>query len=322
MAGLSSNWKKLQAQMKAGAQTSTPSSSPSTKSTKRKISDPATHPSDRPSKKAKSQSASSSKPAAKATPKSHPARAMGSVQSKVDSTVAPGVSPSSALWSRTSKINSDDLAAAYRLSANTDFQLCHPADKENAGRTPNLALGKYIAIDCEMVGVGPNKESALARLSLVDFHGRQIYDSYVKPKGRVTEWRTPISGIEPRHIRMARTFEEVQAAAAEIFKDRILVGHDIAHDLSALELSHPAKDIRDTAKTPQFKKYGNGRKPALRVLVRQLLKTEIQTGAHSSVEDARATMELFRRYKPGFDADIASRYGGGKPKPKSKSKRR
>lgn len=319
MAGLSSNWKKLQAQMKAGSQpTPTPSrstqSSPPTK--KRKNSESA-QPSGRLSKQAKKTGSflgvSSSTNTQKPKPRSP--RTMGSVQSQP---VTPGSAISPALWSQKSKVNSDDLAAAYRLSSGKDFQLHHPTDKENAGLTPDLSLGKYIAVDCEMVGVGSSKESALARLSIVDFHGRQIYDSYVKPKGRITDWRTSVSGIEPRHIRMARSFDEVQAAAAEILKGRILIGHDLGHDLGALELSHPAKDIRDTAKTPQFKKYGNGRKPALRNLAKQLLNVEIQSGAHSSVEDARVTMELFRRHKPGFDADIASRYGASKPQRKFK----
>lgn len=62
-------------------------------------------------------------------------------------------------------------------------------------------LGKYVAIDCEMVGVGPNGEdSALARVSIVNFNGAVLLDAYVKPLEKVTDYRTHVSGIEPKHL--------------------------------------------------------------------------------------------------------------------------
>ncbi|PHH55585.1 RNA exonuclease 4 [Ceratocystis fimbriata CBS 114723] len=319
--GLSSNWKKLQDQMKKESlQTQSSTSKP--ESTKRKRT--STQPT-KPSKK--SRQSPSFSPVVNVQGKILAQTKMGATQSsEIDKVARPEILPSLSLWTQTEPICSDDLAAAYKLSSRTPFTLHHPTDKVNAGQTPDLELGKYVAIDCEMVGIGPSRESALARISMVDFHGRQIYDSYVRPKGKVTDWRTPVSGIEPRHMKIARTFAQVQAEVAAILQGRILVGHDLSHDLGALELRHPVKDIRDTAKSPQFRKYGNGRKPALRVLSQALLHVEIQSGAHSSVEDARVTMEIFRRYKTGFDADNASRFairekrsvGGGNGKKKSK----
>ncbi|KAF2728974.1 hypothetical protein EJ04DRAFT_516271 [Polyplosphaeria fusca] len=66
-----------------------------------------------------------------------------------------------------------------------------------------------------MVGTGPepDRDSALARVSLVNFHGHQIYDSYVQVRVPVTDYRTHVSGIHPRHLSksFARPFKEVQA---------------------------------------------------------------------------------------------------------------
>lgn len=180
----------------------------------------------------------------------------------------------------------------------------------NQGLAPDIEVGKYVAVDCEMVGVGEGgNESALARVSIVDFHGRQVYDSFVRPKERVMDWRTRVSGVSPRDMKTARTFEEVQAAVAELLKGRILVGHDVRHDLAALLLEHPSKMIRDTARFSGFRKYGHGPKPALRVLAKEILDVEIQSGQHSSIEDARVAMLLFRRYKPGFDVEHANKFG-------------
>jgi RNA exonuclease 4 len=56
--------------------------------------------------------------------------------------------------------------------------------------------GRYIAIDCEMVGVGlTGSISSLARVSLVNYHGVVILDEYVKPRGYVVDYRTRWSGI-------------------------------------------------------------------------------------------------------------------------------
>ncbi|KAG6018292.1 hypothetical protein E4U43_005709 [Claviceps pusilla] len=218
--------------------------------------------------------------------------------------------PSLELWTRTKSTTSESIADVYGLGIkNTPLTMRSHNDRVNHGRSPNVDVGKYVAVDCEMVGVGfGGHESALARVSLVDFHGRQVYDSYVKPTQRVTDWRSHVSGVSPKEMRFARDFVEVQKEVSSIIQGRILIGHDIKHDLEALKLSHPPKDIRDTAKHPAFRKFGNGRKPALRNLAREILGVEIQEDSHSSTEDARATMLLFRKDKPNFDIGHANRY--------------
>lgn len=53
-----------------------------------------------------------------------------------------------------------------------------------------------------MVGVGINgQEHMLARVSIVNTHGRVIYDKCVAPQERVVDYRTPISGIRPAHLK-------------------------------------------------------------------------------------------------------------------------
>ncbi|KAL2814064.1 hypothetical protein BDW59DRAFT_176576 [Aspergillus cavernicola] len=177
--------------------------------------------------------------------------------------------------------------------------------KVNEGRSPNVELGRYIAIDCEMVGVGPNPDddSALARISIVNYNGEQIYDSYVRPKEMVTDWRTHVSGIAPKHMVEARSLEQVQKEAAEILDGRILVGHALRNDLDALLLSHPKRDIRDTSKHLAYRKVAGGGSPRLKILASEFLGLQIQDGAHSSVEDAKATMLLYRRDKDEFERE-------------------
>jgi RNA exonuclease 4 len=174
----------------------------------------------------------------------------------------------------------------------------------------SVEIGRYVAIDCEMVGVGPNpeRESALARVSVVNFDGVQLYDSYVQPREEVTDWRTPISGILPKHMNQARSLTEVQHDIHKLLKDRILVGHAVRHDLDALLLSHPKRDIRDTARHPPYRKLAGGGSPKLKILASELLGLDIQSGQHSSVEDAQACMLLFRRDKAAFENEHGKRW--------------
>ena len=184
-------------------------------------------------------------------------------------------------------------------------------DVSNVGLVQEREAGIYVALDCEMVGVGKNGEqSALARVSLVDFHGQRLYDSYVRPRRAVTDWRTHVSGIEAHHMEHARQFDQVQRDVADIVSERVLVGHDLKHDLGALELDVPARDIRDTCKLAEFRRLYGGRKPSLRRLAKDVLGLTIQQGSHSSIMDARASMMLFCRYKTYFDAEHAERYAG------------
>ena len=169
---------------------------------------------------------------------------------------------------------------------------------------------RYVAIDCEMVGVGPypHRESSLARVSAVNYDGEQVYDSYVKQKEEVSDWRTHISGILPKHMVEARTFEQVQADIAAILEGKILVGHAVRNDLRAMKLGHPRRDIRDTARHPPFRMLAGGGSPKLKVLAAELLGIQIQDGEHSSVEDARACMLLFRKYKAAFETEHAKNW--------------
>ncbi|KAM3424026.1 hypothetical protein BST61_g11423 [Cercospora zeina] len=207
-----------------------------------------------------------------------------------------------------------DVAAAHGTAKKRSSY----TDHVNGGLHPTHKTGKYVALDCEMVGTGPppHLDSVLARASLVNFHGEQIYDSYVQPppRIRIEDYRTHVSGIKPHHLKpgYARTFAQVQKDIATLLEGRILVGHALRNDLNALLLSHPKSDMRDTSRYPKFRIESKGKPPALRNLARSELGLEIQTGEHSSVEDARATMLLFQKEKRGFEEENRKRFGNRK----------
>lgn len=181
-------------------------------------------------------------------------------------------------------------------------------------------LTKAVAIDCEMVGVGPDGEdSILARVSLVNQFGKCIYDKYVKPTEKVTDYRTHVSGIRPEDIKDGEDIATVRREVADILRGRIVVGHAIHNDLKILLLDHPKKKVRDTQKYDPFKKIAKSGRPALRVLCREVLNVKVQQGEHSSVQDAQATMRLYTTVKKQWEAEIKA---GIKNKDSDKKKKR
>ncbi|KAG5272873.1 hypothetical protein AALO_G00170220 [Alosa alosa] len=164
---------------------------------------------------------------------------------------------------------------------------------------------RAVAMDCEMVGVGPDgEESILARCSLVNQFGKCIYDKFVRPTEKVTDYRTAVSGIRPEDISEGENFKQVQKEVADILEGRILVGHAIHNDLRVLLLDHPKKKIRDTQKYKPFRKLVRSGRPALKVLSREILNVRVQQGEHSSVQDAQATMRLYTMVKKDWEKAV------------------
>ncbi|XP_056203449.1 apoptosis-enhancing nuclease isoform X1 [Falco biarmicus] len=177
--------------------------------------------------------------------------------------------------------------------------------------SPLLRPGKYVAIDCEMVGTGPQgRLSELARCSVVNYEGDVIYDKYVRPELPIVDYRTRWSGITKQHMKSAIPFKTAQAEILKILKDKIVVGHAIHNDFQALKYFHPKDRTRDTSQSPVLNQRAGlpGRASiSLKSLARQLLQKKIQVSCkgHSSVEDARTAMELYRLVEVQWETELA-----------------
>ncbi|NXG91558.1 REXO4 exonuclease, partial [Stercorarius parasiticus] len=166
-------------------------------------------------------------------------------------------------------------------------------------------LTQAVAMDCEMVGVGPKgEESIVARVSLVNQFGKCIYDKYVKPTEEVTDYRTAVSGIRPENINTGEDFKTVQKEVADILNGRILVGHALRNDLKVLFLDHPKKKIRDTQRYKPFKQRVKSARPSLKLLCEKLLNVQVQTSEHCSIQDAQAAMRLYTLEKKKWEAAV------------------
>ncbi|KAJ3709341.1 hypothetical protein LUZ61_013046 [Rhynchospora tenuis] len=170
----------------------------------------------------------------------------------------------------------------------------------------DTSLTNVLAIDCEMVGVGfQGTKSALARVTLVNSWGNVLYDEYVRPMEHISDYRTRISGIRPKHMKKAKEFWAVQQRVAELIKGRILVGHALHHDLKALLLSHPKADTRDTSEYEPLRRGSKTR--ALKDLAAEILRVKIQQEEHCPVEDARAAMYIYNKHKKVWEKSLKDR---------------
>ncbi|XP_029141271.1 apoptosis-enhancing nuclease-like [Protobothrops mucrosquamatus] len=201
-------------------------------------------------------------------------------------------------------ISSEDLARQPSSSQDLQNLLTRPSISEKRSSSflrpmPQKSM-KRVAIDCEMVGTGPSgKTSELARCTVVSYDGDVIYDKYVLPEYPIVDYRTRWSGITWKHMRKAINFRIAQGEIIQILKDKIVVGHALHNDFRALKYFHPRAWRRDTSHCPLLKKkVASSLKPSmsLKNLAHQLLHKNIQVGkrGHSSVEDAQASMELYR----------------------------
>ncbi|KAH6613220.1 ribonuclease H-like domain-containing protein [Boeremia exigua] len=175
------------------------------------------------------------------------------------------------------------------------------------------ALTRKIAIDCEMMQA--NIGQVLGRVSIVNYEGQTVFDTFVcYPEPiKITNTHQEYSGINWNDIdpkNGAQPFSEVQTRLVELLHDRTVIGHDIQKDLRAMSMDLPAcvskLQVRDTQKYSGYRKYANRgahQGPSLKNLSQQVLGRPIKQGRVSSVEDARATMEVYRNAEVAIDQE-------------------
>ncbi|XP_005356961.1 interferon-stimulated 20 kDa exonuclease-like 2 [Microtus ochrogaster] len=171
--------------------------------------------------------------------------------------------------------------------------------------------GKMVAVDCEMVGTGPKgRVSSLARCSIVNYNGDVLYDDYVLPPCHIVDYRTRWSGIRKCHMAKATPFKIAQSQILKILKGKIVIGHAIHNDYKALQYFHPKSLTRDTSQIPLLNRKADCPENvtlSLKHLTKKLLHRDIQAGksGHSSVEDAQATMELYKLVEVEWEQHLA-----------------
>jgi DNA polymerase III epsilon subunit-like protein len=164
---------------------------------------------------------------------------------------------------------------------------------------------KAVVLDCEMVGVlGANhrETSEVVRLSAVDYlSGEALIDTYISPQGHVISWRTKFSGVDAAILREKKREGKVisgwRAARNLLWSfidaQTVLIGHSLNNDLAVLGMVHT--HVVDSATMTRLAVGEDCQRHwALRILMKQFLERDIQTGndGHDCLEDTYAAREV------------------------------
>ncbi|KAJ2255996.1 poly(A)-specific ribonuclease [Coemansia sp. RSA 455] len=146
----------------------------------------------------------------------------------------------------------------------------------------------------------------LARLSVVRangglLHGVPFIDDYVAATRPIEDLATQYSGIHAGDLtpgvspHKLSTMKEVYRKLRLLVDAKaIIIGHGLKHDFRVCNIVVPAAQLRDTMVLFQSPKHI--RPISLRFLYWYFERKVIQSGEHSSVEDAQATLKVYEHY--------------------------
>lgn len=224
---------------------------------------------------------------------------------------------STAQTSAASPLSSKPSASTHSTSSLTftvnDDKPNSTSDPSRCKSSATAIPTKFLAIDCEMVGTGPKGSvSQLARCSIVSYEGDVVYDRFIKPTVPVTDYRTRWSGIRQRDLFKATPFPQARKEILKLLMGKVVIGHAVHNDFKVLSYSHPPALTRDTSRIPLLNQkagFTETECASLKRLTKAVLNRDIQVGrrGHSSVEDARATMELYRVVEEEWERKLASK---------------
>lgn len=173
---------------------------------------------------------------------------------------------------------------------------------------------KYVALDCEFVGVQADV-SALGRCSIVNYEGDVVCDIYAQPVEKITTYRTRWSGITKKHMKKAIPLESALSQISDIIEGKIVVGHGIHNDFRVMGFSHPEHLIRDTQRSKhlleKMKQESGTNQVSLKRMTDTLLGRTIQTGAHCSIVDATASMDLYKLVREEWETNLLQKSSSG-----------
>ena len=188
--------------------------------------------------------------------------------------------------------------------------------------------GTHVAIDAEfvtlvreqmiftaegnLVTVNPMRQG-IGRVSVLRVGGEEegipFIDDYVAINEPIVDYLTQFSGIEegdldPRRSRYALVSLKVAYKKLWLLLQLgcVFVGHGLSKDFLEINMHVPKEQIVDTVAL--FRQRENKRRLRLALLAEILLREEVQTGNHDSIEDARTALRLWRKWQEFEDAGI------------------
>jgi len=173
-------------------------------------------------------------------------------------------------------------------------------------------MNSYVCIDLETTGLSPKHDKIIeiGAVKIVDGEIAGTYETFVNPGRKLDDHVTGLTGITEQDLESAPLIQEVISEVIEFIGELPLLGHRIIFDFSFLKqaavnagLSFDKNGV-DTLKISRvcFPELSSKR------LTDMCIHYNIAHNAHRALNDALATVELYRKLTEEFESKYPEQF--------------